>query len=155
MKMALGSDHGGFELKEVVKKHLDELNIEYKDFGCNSCESVDFADYSLPVAEAVAAGKYERGILICGTGIGISIAANKVPGIRAALCSDTFSAKMCRRHNNANILAMGGRVTGPGLALDIVDEFLKGEFEGGRHARRLEKVTAIEKKYSINRQEDK
>lgn len=147
MKIALGSDHGGYNLKQVVKKHLDELNIEYKDFGCESCSSVDYPDFALPVAEAVVAGEFDRGIIICGTGIGISIAANKVPGARAALCSDTFSAKASREHNDANILAMGERVIGPGLALDIVDEFLKGEFLGGRHAIRVGKITNIEEKY--------
>lgn len=148
MRIAIGSDHGGYNLKQIVKKHLNGLNIEYKDFGCDSCDSVDYADFALSVAEGVAAGEFDRGIIICGTGIGISIAANKVPGIRAAVCSDTFSAKACRQHNDANILAMGERVIGPGLALDIVDEFLKGEFQGGRHAVRIGKISDIEKKYS-------
>jgi len=148
MKIALGSDHGGYNLKQIVKKHLDELNIEYKDFGCYNCDSVDYPDFALPVAEAVAVKEFDRGIIICGTGIGISIAANKVPGIRAAVCSDTFSAKACRQHNDANILAMGERVVGQGVALDIVDEFLKGEYQGGRHAIRVGKITNIEEKYS-------
>lgn len=149
MKIALGSDHGGFHLKQVVKQHLDELNIEYKDFGCLSCESVDYPDFALPVAEAVARGEFDRGILICGTGIGVSIVANKVPGIRAAACSDTFCARMSRMHNDANVLTMGERVTGPGLALDIVDAFLKGEFQGGRHSIRVGKIKKIEEKYNI------
>lgn len=148
MKIALGSDHGGYNLKQDVKRHLEELGIEYKDFGCSDCSSVDYPDFALPVAEAVARGEFDRGILICGTGLGISIAANKVPGIRAAVCTDTFSARMSREHNNANILAMGERVVGPGLAMDIVDAFLKGEFLGGRHAIRVGKITAIEEKYS-------
>lgn len=148
MKIAISSDHGGYNLKEAVKEHLDELKMEYKDFGCNSCDSVDYPDFALPVAEAVARGEFDRGIVICGTGIGISIACNKVPGIRAALCSDTFSARACREHNDANILAMGERVIGKGLAIDIVDEFLKGEFQGGRHAIRVGKISSIEQKYN-------
>lgn len=147
MKIALASDHGGYNLKQAVKKHLDEIGVEYEDFGCDSCSSCDYPDLALPVAEGVAEGKYDRGILICGTGIGISIAANKVPGIRAAVCSDTFSAHACRQHNDANILAMGERVVGPGIAIDIVDEFLTSEYEGGRHCLRVEKITSIEKKY--------
>lgn len=147
MKIALGSDHGGYNLKEIVKKHLDELSIEYKDFGCQGCDSVDYPDFALPVAESVAAGEFDRGILICGTGIGMSIAANKVPGIRAAVCTETFSARMCRMHNDANILAMGERVIGPGVALDIVDAFLKEEFQGGRHSVRVGKIKKIEEKH--------
>lgn len=147
MKIALGSDHGGYNLKEIVKKHLDEMNIEYKDFGCQGCNSVDYPDFALPVAESVASGEYDRGILICGTGIGMSIAANKVPGIRAAVCTETFSARMCRMHNDANILAMGERVIGPGVALDIVDAFLKEEFQGGRHSIRVGKIKNIEEKH--------
>lgn len=147
MRIALGSDHGGYNLKEVVKKHLDELCIEYKDFGCNNCNSVDYPDYGLTVSEQVISGQFDRGIIICGTGIGISISANKVPGIRAAVCSETFSARMSRMHNDANILALGERVVGPGLALEIVDAFLKEEFQGGRHAIRVGKIADIEKKY--------
>lgn len=147
MKIALGSDHGGYNLKKVVKKHLDELNIEYKDFGCQSCDSVDYPDFALPVAEAVSSGEFDRGILICGTGIGMSIAANKVPGIRAAVCTETYSARMCRMHNDANILTMGERVIGPGVAVDIVDAFLKEEFQGGRHSVRVGKIKSIEQKY--------
>lgn len=153
LRIAIGSDHGGYELKEIVMEHLKKKGIEYKDFGCYSCSSVDYPDIALPVAEAITSGEFDRGILICGTGIGISIAANKVPGIRAALCSDTFSARMTRMHNDANILAMGGRVVGPGLALDIVDEFLKGEFEGERHIKRVEKITKIEEKFQKGRGE--
>lgn len=148
MKIAIGCDHGGFELKNEIIKFLKDSGYEVKDFGTYSTESCDYADYSLPVAEAVASKEYKYGILICGTGIGISIAANKVPGIRAALCSDTFSAHATREHNDANILAMGQRVVGPGLAIDIVKTFLNSEFEGGRHVNRINKITEIEKKYS-------
>jgi ribose 5-phosphate isomerase B len=146
--IAIGSDHGGYELKEAIKKHLDEKGIEYKDFGTFSEESVDYPDYALKVAEAVASGQFEKGILLCGTGVGISIAANKVPGIRAAHVSDAFSARYCKEHNNANVLCMGGRVVGPGLAAILVDEWLNAEFQGGRHQKRLDKITEIEKKYS-------
>lgn len=144
MALALGSDHGGFRLKEEIKRHLTELNVPFHDFGTYSTDSVDYPDVAKEVAEAVASGQYEQGILICGTGIGISIAANKVKGIRAALCSDDFSAQMARQHNNANILALGERVLGPGLALHIVDTFLKTPFEGGRHARRVDKIGQLE-----------
>ncbi|WP_434631420.1 ribose 5-phosphate isomerase B [Thermoanaerobacterium thermosaccharolyticum] len=146
--IAIGSDHGGYELKEAIKKHLDEKGIEYKDFGTFSEESVDYPDFALKVAEAVASGEFERGILLCGTGVGISIAANKVPGIRAANVSDAFSARYSKEHNNANVLCMGGRVVGPGLATLLVDEWLNAEFQGGRHQKRLDKITEIEKKYS-------
>ena len=148
MKIALGSDHGGINLKNAIIKHLQEKGYELKDFGTYSIESCDYPDYALKVAEGVSAKKYDFGILICGTGIGISISANKVPGVRAALCNDTFSAHATREHNDANILAMGERVVGQGLALDIVDTFLAGEFQGGRHSRRIDKITEIEKKYS-------
>lgn len=148
MKIALGSDHGGFELKKEIISYLTENGYEIKDFGTNSTESCDYADYGLAVAEAVASGEFNFGILICGTGIGIGIAANKVPGIRAALCSDTFSAHATREHNDANILTMGQRVVGPGLAIDIVKTFLSSKFEGGRHIRRIDKISQIEKKYN-------
>ena len=148
MKIALGSDHGGFELKKEIISYLTENGYEIKDFGTNSTESCDYADYGLAVAEAVAAGEFNFGILICGTGIGIGIVANKVPGIRAALCSDTFSAHATREHNDANILTMGQRVVGPGLAIDIVKTFLSSKFEGGRHIRRIDKISQIEKKYN-------
>ena len=127
---------------------MEGKNIEIKDFGTYSTESCDYPDYALKVAEEVANNNYDFGILICGTGIGISIAANKVPGIRAALCSDTFSAHATREHNNANILALGARVVGPGLALDIVDTFLNAKFEGDRHINRIDKISQIEKKYN-------
>lgn len=148
MKIAVGSDHGGVELKEEIKKFLNDEGYEFKDFGTNSTGSCDYPDYALPVAEAVAAKEYDLGILICGTGIGIGIAANKVPGIRAALCSDTFSAHATREHNNANILTLGQRVVGPGLAIDIVKTFLNTEFEGERHQKRIDKIAEIEKKYN-------
>lgn len=148
MKIAVGCDHGGFELKNEIIKFLESEGHETKDFGTYSVDSCDYPDIALPVAEAVAAKEYEFGILICGTGIGISIAANKVPGIRAALCSDTFSAHATREHNNANILAMGQRVVGAGLALDIVKTFIMSKFEGDRHQKRIDKISEIEKKYT-------
>lgn len=143
--IAIGSDHGGYELKEHVKKHLEEKGIEVKDFGVFSEESVDYPDCARPVCEAVLNGEAERGILFCGTGIGISMAANKFNGIRAALCSDVFSAKMAKEHNNANIICLGGRVTGRELAFMIVDTFFDAEFRGGRHQTRIDKIHAIEK----------
>lgn len=148
MKIAIGCDHGGYQLKNEIISYLKDNGYETKDFGTYSEESCDYADYAIQVAEAVASKEYEYGILICGTGIGISIAANKVPGIRAALCSDTFSAHATREHNDANILAMGQRVVGPGLAIDIVKTFLTSKFEGDRHIKRIQKITDIEKKYS-------
>ena len=148
MKIAVGCDHGAFALKNEILKYLKGENYEVKDFGTYSEESCDYPDIALPVAEAVASKEYDFGILLCGTGIGVGISANKVPGIRAALCSDTFSAHATREHNNANILTMGQRVVGTGLALDIVKTFLTSKFEGDRHVRRLDKITEIEKKYS-------
>ena len=146
MKIMIGSDHGGFLLKEEIKRHLDALGVEYKDFGTYSEESCDYPVFGEAVARAVASGEAEKGIIICGTGIGISIAANKVKGIRAANCGDCYSAEYTRRHNNANILALGARVTGSGLALKIVDTFLETEFEGGRHARRVALIADIEER---------
>lgn len=147
MKIAIGSDHAGFPLKNEIVEHLEAKGIENRDFGTFSEESCDYPEFALKVAEEVAGKNYDFGILVCGTGIGISISANKVPGIRAALCSDTFSAHACREHNNANILALGQRVVGVGLALDIVDTFLNAKFEGDRHQRRIDKITDIENKY--------
>ena len=139
--IALGCDHGGYGLMQDVIKHLEERGLEYKNYGCYSEESVDYPVYAKKVAHAVADGECERGILICGTGIGISITANKVPGIRAALCGDCFSAQATREHNDANILAMGARVTGPGLALKIVDTFLDTPFSNDeRHIRRIKMI---------------
>ena len=142
--IAIGSDHGGFALKQEIMKHLEAAGYAYKDFGTYTADSCDYPVYGEAVARAVASGEFERGILICGTGIGISISANKVKGIRAALCGDCYSAEMTRRHNDANILALGARVLGPGLALKIVDTFLTTEFEGGRHARRVALISDIE-----------
>ena len=139
--IGIGSDHGGFALKEAIKKHLEERGLEYKDFGTYSSASCDYPVYGRAVAKAVAAGECELGILICGTGIGISITANKVPGVRAALCSDCFSAEATRQHNNANILALGARVVGEGLALKIVDTFLDTPFSNDeRHIRRISMI---------------
>ena len=142
--IAIGADHGGFDLKEQVKKHLDEKNMEYKDFGTFSGEAVDYPIIAKAVGEAVAKGEAECGILVCGTGIGMSIAANKVKGIRAACCSDTFSARFTKMHNNTNVLCFGGRVLGAGLALDIVDAYLDASFEGGRHEKRVNMIMDIE-----------
>ena len=148
MKIAIGCDHGAFRLKNEIIEFLNSENYEVKDFGTYSEESCDYPDIALPVAEAVVNKEYDFGILVCGTGIGIGIAANKVPGVRAALCSDTFSAHATREHNNANILTMGQRVVGTSLALDIVKTFLNTEFEGERHQKRIDKISEIEKKYS-------
>ena len=143
--IAIGSDHGGYDIKVTVMKHLDERGIAYKDYGCYSKESCDYPTYGKAVAEAVVSGECEKGILVCTTGIGISIAANKIKGIRAALCGDCFTAQMSKEHNNANILCMGERVIGLGLAEKIVDTYLNSEFLGGRHARRVEKIMNLEK----------
>jgi ribose 5-phosphate isomerase B len=145
MKVAIASDHGGLKIREEIKGLLKEMGIEFEDFGCDCETSVDYPDYALPVAQKVANGEFDRGILICGTGIGMSIAANKVKGIRCALTHDTFSARATREHNDTNILAMGERVIGPGLARDIAKIWLTTEFEGGRHATRVGKISEIEK----------
>lgn len=150
MKIALGCDHGGLKLKEIVKEFLTKGNYRFDDFGTFNEESVDYPDFAEKVAEAVASGAYDRGVLICGTGIGIGIAANKVPGIRAALCHDVFSARASREHNDANVLTMGERVIGPGLALEIVKTWLATDFAGSRHARRVEKIRNLEKKHLGN-----
>ena len=144
MKIAIASDHGGFDLKEQVKVWLQEMGHEVEDFGCHSKESCDYPDFGAAAARAVASGQCERGIVICTTGIGISIAANKVKGIRCALCSEPWSAEMTRRHNNANMLAMGAGAVGPLLARRIVETFLTTEFEGGRHQRRVDEITAVD-----------
>jgi ribose 5-phosphate isomerase B len=139
--IALGSDHGGFSLKQEIISYLKEQKLEFKDYGCFDEEACDYPVYGKAVANAVASGECDKGIIICGTGIGISISANKVKGIRAALCSDCFSAEATRLHNNANILAMGARVVGPGLALKIVDTFLNTEFsEEDRHKNRISQI---------------
>ena len=142
--IALGSDHGGFELKCKIVEYLKDKNIEFKDYGCFNTDSVDYPDVAKEVCTAVSQGECERAILICGTGIGISIAANKMRGIRAALCHSSFDAKMSRMHNNANVLCLGGRTTGPEIALEIVDSYLSASFEGGRHANRVEKIMLLE-----------
>jgi len=146
LKIAIGSDHGGYLLKNEIRKWLGDKGFDYTDFGTHSTESCDYPDIVAPLAKAVAAGEYDRGILVCGTGIGVSIAANKVQGIRAALCHDTFSARASREHNDANILTLGERVIGFGLALDIVAVWLGGSFAGGRHSNRVEKIAALEKR---------
>jgi len=142
--VALGSDHGGYELKERVKAFLEQKGIHFQDFGCHSKDSCDYPLFGQAVAEAVSKGDCEKGIVICTTGIGISISANKVRGIRCALCSEPLSAEMTRRHNDANMLAMGAGMIGPNLAERIVEVFLTTEFEGGRHARRVQQITDIE-----------
>ncbi len=147
MKIALACDHGGLNLKREVIKYLAEKGYEYADFGTDSFDSCDYPDFALSAAEAVARGECDKGIIICSTGIGVSIVANKVPGVRCAHCHDSYCAEFTRRHNDANVLAMGEKVVGVGYALKIVEAFLNTEFEGGRHQRRVDKITAIEKKY--------
>ena len=144
MKISMGCDHGGYLLKEHVKKYLTDKGHEIVDCGCNSLDSCDYPQFGAAAARAVASGECEKGIVICTSGIGISISANKVKGIRCALCSEPFSAEMTRRHNNANVLAMGAGMTGPNMAERIVDVFLSTEFEGGRHQRRVDGIAAIE-----------
>lgn len=142
--IAFGCDHGGFLLKEAIKKRLDERGIDYKDFGTYTKDSVDYPKYAYMVAKAVASGTCESGILCCGTGIGISMAANKVDGVRAAVCHDVFTVEMTRRHNDANILCLGGRVLKVEDAILMVDIFLKTPFDGGRHSKRVEQISQIE-----------
>ena len=150
MKVAIGVDHGGIHLKPALIEYLEKKGIEYKDFGTFSEDSCDYNDYAEAVAKAVAGGEYDRGILICGTGIGMSIVANKVKGVRCAHCHDVFSAKMTRLHNDANMLAMGERVIGAGLMTEIVDAFLTTDFSGDeRHVRRVNKIKALEEKNFI------
>ena len=147
MKIAVACDHGGLNLKNEVINYLKEHGYEYVNFGTDTDDSCDYPDLALPAAEAVASGKCEKGIIICSTGIGVSMVANKVPGVRCAHCHDSYCAEFTRRHNDANVLAMGEKVVGVGYALKIVETFLTTEFEGGRHQRRVHKITAIEKKY--------
>ncbi len=154
MKILLACDHGGFQLKETVKEHLINSGYNITDIGVYNMNSVDYPDYGKKAAEMVAAGEADKGIIICGTGIGISIAANKVKGIRCALCTNEFMAKMSRMHNNANMLALGERVLGKGVAVDIVDVWLSTEFEGGRHEIRVNKLMDIEKTEKIHKDED-
>lgn len=147
MKIAIACDHGGLNLKSEIIKELKSKGHEVVDFGTNATDSCDYPDFALPAAEAVAHGECERGIVVCSTGIGVSIVANKVPGVRCAHCHDTYCAEFTRLHNDANVLALGEKVVGVGYALKIVNTFLSTEFEGGRHQRRVDKITAIEKKY--------
>ena len=148
MKIAIGADHGGVDMKEAVKAYLIEQGHEVEDFGTNSNESCDYPIYGEKVGEAVSFGDCDRGVVICGTGLGISMAVNKVPGIRGALCTNEFMAAMSREHNDANVLALGARVLGEGLAMRIVKVWLETEFAGGRHQRRIDKIHDIEKKYT-------
>lgn len=147
MKVILSADHAGMTLRNEVKDLLEEKGIDYEDIGCTCETSVDYPDYALPAAERVANGEFDLGILICGTGIGMSISANKVKGIRCALVHDVYSAKLTRQHNDANMLAMGERVIGPGPAREIAKAFLETEFDGGRHAKRLKKISTYEDKH--------
>ena len=144
MKLAIGNDHVAVEMKKEIKKYLEDKGIEVIDVGTNSTESFNYPISGYKVGKMVASGEVDGGVLICGTGVGISMAANKVKGIRACCCSDSFSAEYTRRHNDANALCMGGRVVGPGLACQLVDIFLNTEFEGGRHEKRVAKLMAIE-----------
>lgn len=144
MKIAMACDHGGLELKETIKKHLEQRGFEVADFGTYSKDSCDYPDYARPAAEAVASGECERGILVCTTGIGVCITANKVKGVRCALLSDPVSARLTRQHNDTNMMALGQGFVGPMLALQIVDTWLDTAFEGGRHQRRIDKMMAIE-----------
>ena len=147
MKIALACDHGALNLKREIIKYLEAHRYEYVDFGTNSFDSCDYPDFALPAAESVASGECDKGIVVCSTGIGVSIVANKVPGIRCAHCHDTYCAKFTRLHNDANMLAMGEKVVGVGYALEIVETFLTTEFEGGRHQRRVDKIKKKKKKY--------
>ena len=144
MKLAIGNDHVAVEMKKEIKKYLEDKGIEVIDVGTNSTESFNYPISGYKVGKMVANGEVDGGVLICGTGVGISMAANKIKGIRACCCSDSFSCEYTRRHNDANALCMGGRVVGPGLACQLVDLFLNTEFEGGRHQRRIDKLTALE-----------
>ena len=144
--IAIGSDHGGYALKQEIMAYLKEKGVAFEDFGCYSEESCDYPDIAHALCEKILDHSCEKGILICGTGIGISMAANKIKGIRAALCNDYFSAKYTRLHNDANVICLGGRTIGPGSACELVEVFLNTEFEGGRHQRRVDKVMALERK---------
>lgn len=145
MKVALGSDHAGFELKETMKQVLEEMGVEYDDLGTHSNERVDYVPYGKEVAQRVAEGNYDRGILFCGSGIGMSIVANKIAGIRAALCHDPYTARLSRQHNDANVLVLAGRLIAPGMAGEIIRVWLTTPFAGGRHQRRLDQIKELEK----------
>ncbi|WP_067841093.1 ribose 5-phosphate isomerase B [Amphibacillus sediminis] len=148
MKVVIASDHGGYQLANEIEVFLTELGVNVEHIGSKCADSVDYSDYGIPAAEKVAQGEYDRGIVICGTGVGMSIAANKVRGIRCALVHDVYTARVTREHNNSNMLAMGARVIGVDLAKEIVKTWMGGKFEGGRHARRIEKVAEYEEKLS-------
>lgn len=154
MRIAIGSDHAGFELKERLRARLSGQGHQVYDFGPGSNEPTDYADVAAPLAEAVVDGQHQLGIVICSNGVGVSIAANKVRGARAALCSDTWSARRARQHTDCNVLALGSYVIGHALAGEIVDAFVESEFEGGRHVRRLAKLAAVESKHSETRDEE-
>ena len=149
--VALGADHAGFELKEALKAWLIDQSYQVLDYGTHSTDSVDYPDYAAQVADAVADQKVERGVLVCGTGIGMTIAANKVPGVRAALCSDLYTARMSREHNDANVLALGGRLMSAEMAVDILRMWLAADFAGGRHLRRVDKIAEIERQHGSDR----
>lgn len=151
MKIAIGADHGGYKLKNELVPFIESLGHEVTDVGCDCSDSVDYPDYSIPVCEKVISGEADRGVLVCGTGIGMSIAANKYPGIRCALVHDSFSAKATREHNDSNVLAMGERVIGPGLAMELVRLWLETPFSGdARHRNRIGKIAAIEQKFTLH-----
>ena len=145
MKIAIGCDHGGYALKREILRYLAQNNIAYADCGCDSEASVDYPVYAKKVTDLICSGACERGILVCGTGIGMSMAANKFDGIRCALLTNSFSAKLTKEHNNANVIALGGRVTAEGLALDIVDTWLDAKYQGGRHQKRIDMIAEFEK----------
>jgi ribose 5-phosphate isomerase B len=149
MKVALGADHAGVALKDTLKHTLDTLGVDHHDFGTSSSDSVDYPDFAQAVAEGVASGRFDRGILVCGTGIGMAMAANKVPGIRAAAVGDEESARLCREHNDANVLTLGARLTSPDRAQIIVGTFLGTSFEGGRHSRRVDKIHELESTFAL------
>lgn len=148
MKIAIGSDHAGFRLKEEIKGLIEDLGHDVLDLGTTGEDSVDYPDFARAVSQAVSAGEAGLGVLICGTGLGMAIAANKIPGIRAVTCSDTFSARMSREHNDANVLCIGARVIGGGLAREVVAQWLSADFQGGRHGRRVGKISDIETEYT-------
>jgi ribose 5-phosphate isomerase B len=146
MRIAIGSDHAGFRLKELLKEHVASLGHDAEDYGCPDESSVDYPDIARPLAEAVAEGRHDLGVLICSNGVGVSVTANKVPDVRAALCHDTFSARRAREHTDANVLCMGGWSIGEGVARDVLEAFLSAEFQGGRHSRRVDKIRALEER---------
>ena len=146
-RVGIGCDHGGFPLKPIILDKLEELGVQYQDFGTDSDESVDYPEFAQKVSEGVSENDLDAGILICGTGRGMAISANKVPGVRASVCSDPYSARLTRAHNDANVLTMGARVIGPAIAEEIIEQFITTRFDGGRHDRRVKKIANIEKKY--------